>query len=86
MQYVYTTHGTCSKQIIIDVNEETNRINTVKFIGGCPGNTIGVSKLVQGRYIDDVIEMLDGVPCGTKGTSCPDQLATALKEIRQNHM
>lgn len=81
MQYTYTPNGTCSKKMIIDINEDNKTIKSVKIIGGCPGNTIGVSKLVEGRKINDVINMLKGIPCGTKGTSCPDQLSKALEEI-----
>ena len=81
MQYTYTPNGTCSKQMVIDINEEDETIKSVKIIGGCPGNTIGVSKLVEGRKIQDVINMLKGIPCGLKGTSCPDQLSKALEEI-----
>ena len=81
MQYTYAPKGTCSKQMVIDINEEDETIMSVKIIGGCPGNTIGVSKLVEGRKIQDVINMLKGIPCGLKGTSCPDQLSKALEEI-----
>ena len=81
MQYTYAPKGTCSKQMVIDINEEDETIKSVKIIGGCPGNTIGVSKLVEGRKIQDVINMLKGIPCGLKGTSCPDQLSKALEEI-----
>lgn len=81
MQYTYIPKGTCSKQMIIDINEKDNTINSVKIIGGCPGNTVGVSKLVEGRKIQDVINMLKGIPCGIKKTSCPDQLSKALEEI-----
>ncbi len=81
MRYTYTPRGTCSKQMIIDIDDKTETINSVKIIGGCPGNTLGVSKLVEGRKIEEVIKMLKGIPCGVKGTSCPDQLSRALEEI-----
>lgn len=81
MQYTYTPKGTCSKQMIIDIDEVNETIKSVKIVGGCPGNTVGVSKLVEGRKIKDVIEMLKGILCGMKGTSCPDQLSKALEEI-----
>lgn len=81
MQYTYTPKGTCSKQMIIDIDEANETIKSVKIVGGCPGNTVGVSKLVEGRKIKDVIGMLKGIPCGMKGTSCPDQLSKALEEI-----
>lgn len=82
MQYIYNTQGTCSKQIIVDVNDK-NIIENVKFIGGCNGNTKGISQLVKGENIDDVIEKLQGITCGFRPTSCPDQLATALKQIKK---
>lgn len=85
MKYLYTTHGTCSKQIEIEVDETTNEIINVHFIGGCPGNTFGVSTLVKGHNVDDIIKKLEGIPCGNKGTSCPDQLAQALKAIQSNN-
>ena len=75
----YKTRGTCSQQILIDADEDT--ILSVEFIGGCHGNTQGVSRLVQGRKIDEVIGMLKGIQCRA-GTSCPDQLATALEQMK----
>ena len=83
MQYTYTPRGTCSKQMIIDIDDKTETINSVKIIGGCPGNTLGVSKLVEGRKIEEVIKMLKGIPCGIKKTSCPDQVAIALEEYKK---
>lgn len=80
MEYIYETKGTCSKKIIIEVEKDI--IKEVTIIGGCAGNTLGISKLVKGMKIDDVINKLKGTPCGTKGTSCPDQLAKALEEIK----
>lgn len=75
----YATKGTCSRQIIFDVVD--NKVRNVKFIGGCLGNLQGISRLVEGRDIDEVISTLKGVRC--KGnTSCPDQLATALMEYK----
>ena len=81
MQYVYNTQGTCSKQIIIDITD--NKIDNVLFIGGCNGNLKGIGKLVEGMTIDDVITKLEGTQCGFRTTSCPDQLATALKQIKE---
>lgn len=68
-------------QMIFEI--ENNIIKKLKIVGGCPGNTVGVSKLVEGRNIDEVIEMLKGIPCGIKGTSCPDQVARALEEYKK---
>ncbi len=81
MEYRYTPEGVCSMQMIFEI--ENNIIKKLKIIGGCPGNTVGVSKLVEGRNIDEVIEMLKGIPCGIKGTSCPDQVARALEEYKK---
>ena len=64
-------------------NIEGNIVKSLKIIGGCPGNTIGVSKLVEGKNIEEVIQMLKGIPCGNRGTSCPDQIAIALEEYKK---
>lgn len=79
MQYIYNTTGTCSKQILLDV--EDGVINDVKFLGGCNGNLQGISKLVKGQKVDDIIDKLQGIKCGMKDTSCPDQLSKALQSI-----
>ncbi len=78
----FKTSGVCSRTIEYEI--DGNTIKSVKFIGGCPGNTIGVSRLVKGKTIDEVISTLEGVPC-RNGTSCPDQLAKALKEYKAKH-
>ena len=72
----YKTKGVCSMAIQYDIDDEHN----VKFIGGCSGNTQGVAKLVEGMPAKEVIARLEGIQCGRRPTSCPDQLATALKE------
>ena len=82
MQHIYNTQGTCSRQIIIDV-DDNGIIEQVTFIGGCNGNTKGISQLVKGMEIDAVITKLQGTTCGFRPTSCPDQLATALKQIKE---
>ena len=82
MQHIYNTQGTCSRQIVIDV-KDNGTIEQVTFIGGCNGNTQGISSLVKGMKIDDVITKLKGIKCGFRPTSCPDQLATALKQIKE---
>ena len=76
---IYKTKGTCSREIEIELDGDI--IRSVHFVGGCDGNTKGISRLVQGMKIADVIDRLEGVKCGMKGTSCPDQLAHALKEL-----
>ena len=81
MRYLYKTKGTCSREIIIDV--ENNIVKDARFIGGCNGNTKGIRELVKNMKIDDVISKLKGINCGLRGTSCPDQLAKALEEIKE---
>ncbi|MBO4262706.1 MAG: TIGR03905 family TSCPD domain-containing protein [Clostridia bacterium] len=77
----YLTKGTCSRQILFDVTED-ERVENVKFIGGCSGNLQGISRLVNGKPIDEVIATLKGIKC--KGnTSCPDQLSKALSEYKE---
>jgi uncharacterized protein (TIGR03905 family) len=83
MKIEYTTHGTCTKMILIDVDDDSKVINDVQFIGGCPGNTIGLSAMVRGQKAEDVIKKLEGIQCGMKPTSCPDQLANALRQSLQ---
>lgn len=78
----YKTFGVCSRTIDFDV--ENNIIKSVKFNGGCLGNTQGVAKLVVGRSVDEVISLLKGIQC-RNGTSCPDQLAQALKKYKETH-
>ena len=75
----YKTHGTCSSQIDLEI--ENGIITQCKFIGGCRGNTQGISTLVEGMKIDDVIAKCKGIQCRA-GTSCPDQLATALEQLK----
>ena len=83
MEYRYTPEGVCSMQMIFEI--DGNIVKSLRIIGGCPGNTVGVSKLVEGRTIDEVISLLKGIPCGNKGTSCPDQVAKALEQYKQEH-
>lgn len=78
MTITYTPKGVCSKQIIIEIEDDI--IKSVKYIGGCNGNLQGIGALVKGMRVEDVIAKLDGIKCGMKNTSCPDQLANALKE------
>ncbi|MBD5096895.1 MAG: TIGR03905 family TSCPD domain-containing protein [Lachnospiraceae bacterium] len=74
----YKTSGTCSQAINFDIVD--GKLTGVKFIGGCNGNTQGICKLVEGMPVAEVIERLEGIKCGFKETSCPDQLAKALKQ------
>lgn len=78
MEMTYKTKGTCSTQIKLDV--ENGVIKSVSFVGGCNGNLQGVSRLVEGMKTEEAIEKLEGIRCGFKQTSCPDQLAKALRE------
>jgi len=81
VKYSFRPKGVCSMQIEIEV--ENSLIKNVEFVGGCSGNTQGVASLAKGRNIDEVIAALEGIKCGFKNTSCPDQLACALKEIKK---
>ena len=78
MEYKYRTSGTCAREINFEVVD--GKVHNVKFVGGCMGNTTGVSALCEGRDVNEVINTLEGIKCGFKGTSCPDQLAKALKK------
>ena len=80
---VYSTQGTCSREISFDVVD--NKVVNVRFKGGCSGNTQGLSKLVEGMDIDEVIRSTAGILCGARPTSCPDQLARALKQYKAEH-
>ena len=73
----YRTRGTCSQEIYFDIVD--NKVHNVQFIGGCNGNLQGIGKLVEGMDIDEVIARVEGIKCGARQTSCPDQLANALK-------
>lgn len=83
MTFTYTPHGVCSRQIVIDIDENTNTINSVSFTGGCNGNLQGIAALVNGKKPEEIISVLKGIDCNFKGTSCPDQLARALEEVEE---
>ena len=78
MQYEYKTKGTCSQRILFEIDE--GKVKNVQFLGGCSGNLQGISKLVEGMNVNEVIDRITGIRCGMKPTSCPDQLAKTLKE------
>ncbi len=80
MKYTYYTSGTCSSQIDLDVDDQ-QVVRDVQFYGGCHGNLQGISTLVRGMSASEVISKLQGIRCGYKNTSCPDQLANALREV-----
>ena len=77
MKYEYKTKGVCAMKI--EFEAEDGIVKNVKFIGGCNGNTQGVARLAEGRTAEELISLLEGIKCGFKSTSCPDQLAQALK-------
>ena len=76
--YSYRPQGVCSRQINFDVVD--GKVTNVQFVGGCAGNTQGVARLIEGMEVNEAIRRLDGIRCGYKPTSCPDQLAQALKK------
>lgn len=84
MEFSYKPQGVCSREMRIEI--EGNRIKKVTIIGGCAGNTVGISRLIEGMDIDEAIRRMKGIPCGMKNTSCPDQLAKALEEIKNRKM
>ena len=78
MKYSYRTKGTCARTITFDL--ENGVVSNIQFEGGCNGNLKGISALAEGKNAEEIIKILSGIRCGFKSTSCPDQLATALKE------
>ncbi len=78
MTYTYTPRGVCSRRITIELADD-HTIESVQFMGGCGGNTTGISSLVRGMKAEEAIARLENIDCGGRGTSCPDQLAKALK-------
>ena len=79
MTHTYKTKGVCAMQIQFDL--EDGIVSNVQFVGGCNGNTQGVARLAEGRKASELVEILEGIRCGFKSTSCPDQLAQAIKEV-----
>ncbi len=82
MQFQYKTKGTCSQLITFDI--EDGKVKNVTFFGGCNGNLKGIGALVEGMDVDEVITKVEGIRCGSKETSCPDQLSKALKEAKEH--
>ncbi len=80
MEFSYKTKGTCSQ--MIEISEQNGIIKKVQFYGGCNGNLQGIARLVEGMQVDEAIKRLKGIRCGFKMTSCPDQLATALEQMK----
>ncbi len=83
MKYTYNPQGVCSIQMVFEIDGDI--VKSIQIIGGCPGNTLGISNLVKGKKIDEIISLLKGIPCGAKGTSCPDQIALALQEYKEKY-
>ena len=81
MQFEHKCKGTCSQRILFEI--ENGKLTNVQFLGGCNGNLKGIGSLVEGMAVEDVIARLEGTTCGMKSTSCPDQLAQALKEAKE---
>lgn len=88
MDKLFKPEGVCSKYIKINIDEKDNKeesiLKEVSFFGGCPGNAIGLAKAVEGRTVKEVHDLLKGVKCGSKESSCPDQLSRALEEYLNN--
>lgn len=78
MKFKYKTHGTCSNSILFEIDD--NKVHNVQFVGGCSGNTQGVARLIEGMDVNEAISRIEGIQCGPRPTSCPDQLACALKK------
>ena len=83
MTFEYRPKGVCSSRFIMDINEDDTIANFV-IENGCPGNTMGISKIIVGMNVDDVIKTFDGIDCNGKGTSCPDQVAKALSAYKEH--
>ncbi|MBR7066428.1 MAG: TIGR03905 family TSCPD domain-containing protein [Prevotella sp.] len=81
-RHIYKTQGTCSQFIEVELSDD-GTLSDVTFVGGCNGNLQGISSLVRGMKVDDIINKLNGIRCGYKSTSCPDQLCRALEEVRK---
>ncbi len=81
MKFTYKTKGVCSRLIEFEI--ENDKLTDVRFSGGCNGNLKGIGKLVEGMSVEEAISRLEGITCGFKSTSCPDQLAKALKEYKK---
>ena len=82
MAYQYRTKGVCARNITFEIVD--GKVVNVKFEGGCNGNTQGISRLIEGMEVDEAIRRMEGIRCGFKSTSCPDQLAQALKKVIEN--
>ncbi len=84
MEYSYTPKGVCSRKINFEI--EDGIVKNIRFTGGCSGNTQGVSALAEGMSVEEIMTKLSGIRCGIKGTSCPDQLAKAVKAATEGNV
>jgi len=84
MKMIFEPQGVCAQKINFDIVD--GKVRNVKFLGGCSGNTQGISRLIEGMDVSDAISRLEGIQCGFKGTSCPDQLAKALKQATEGNL
>lgn len=82
MEYIYKPSGVCSREFIFDI--EDDKVMSLQVVGGCNGNLKGIANLIKGMKLEDVIGRIEGVKCGMKNTSCPDQIACALKSYLEN--
>ncbi len=80
MKYTYKPKGVCSQSISLEIDDDSHILHSVKFVGGCNGNTQGICSLVEGMKAEAVVKRLRGIDCRGRGTSCPDQLANAIEE------
>lgn len=83
MTYEFIPRGVCSRRMIFEI--ENNVVESLEVIGGCSANLLGIASLVQGMTVDEIIDRLEGIRCGTKPSSCPGQIAQALREFRKNN-
>ena len=81
--YVYKPQGVCSREMRFEMDGDM--IRKVTIVGGCPGNLLGISRILENKHIDEVIETFRGVRCGGKSTSCPDQISKALQQYKEEH-
>lgn len=82
MEYKFRPEGVCSQEMVVEI--ENDIIKKARIVGGCAGNTVGLTNLLVGMTVEEAIKRLKGIQCGFKGTSCPDQLAKGLEKIKEN--
>ena len=80
MEFIFNPRGVCARQFIFEIDGDT--VTKVRIVGGCPGNLLGISSLIKGMKVDDIIDRMQGIRCGLKPTSCPDQIAKVLTSYK----